>query len=138
MPDDFPRDGLESLLDQSERQRVFDRRVDIDSWAGGLSQEQKARVPVIRIGRRWINSLWLLPVGAAGLRIAVALAQQSRQYGWMQDFRPPRAGTGRIQRGSRVLRVPDADLKRVETHGRHGTFVEYSQASHSGRSDSLA
>src|ERR1700730_8963822 len=93
MPDDFPRDGLESLLDQSERQRVFDRRVDIDSWAGGLSQEQKARVPVIRFGRRWINSLWLLPVGAAGLLIAVALAQQLRQYGWMQDFIEAYPGT---------------------------------------------
>jgi sulfoxide reductase catalytic subunit YedY len=93
MPDDFARDGLESLLDQSEPQRVFDRRVDIDSWAGGLSQEQKARVPVIRIGRRWINSLWLLPVGAAGLLIAVALAQQLRQYGWMQDFIEAYPGT---------------------------------------------
>jgi methionine sulfoxide reductase catalytic subunit len=93
MADDPSHDALESLLDQSERQRVFDRRVDIDSWAGGLSQDQKARVPVIRIGRRWINSLWLLPIGAVGLLIAVALAQQLRQYGWMQDFLDTYPGT---------------------------------------------
>jgi hypothetical protein len=90
MPDDFPRDDLESLLDQSERQRVFDRRVDIESWAGGLSQEQKARVPVIRIGRRWINSLWAC---------AYICARSAQGY---------------------------------------GTFVEYSQASHSGRSETSA
>jgi methionine sulfoxide reductase catalytic subunit len=84
---------LESLLDQSQRPRTFDRRVDIANWAGGISQEQKARVPLIRIGRRWINSLWLVPIGMAGLLCAVALSQQLRQYGWMQDFIDTYPGT---------------------------------------------
>ena len=84
---------LESLLDQRQRPGVFDRRVDIAHWAGGISQEQKARVPAIRIRRRWINSLWLVPIGAAGILVAVALAQQLRQYGWMQNFIDTYPGT---------------------------------------------
>jgi methionine sulfoxide reductase catalytic subunit len=94
MTDRQPGDGadtvgrarLESLLDQHARQRVLDQRIDLDEWAGGLSQREKAQVPAVRIGRRWFSLLWLLPVGAVGMLVAVALAQQLRQYEWMQSF----------------------------------------------------
>ncbi|MGH3598029.1 MAG: molybdopterin-dependent oxidoreductase [Mycobacterium sp.] len=84
--DTVARARLESLLDQHARQKVLDQRVDLAEWAGGLPQHEKAQVPVVRIGRRWVNSLWLLPIGAAGMLVAVALAQQLRQYDWMQSF----------------------------------------------------
>ncbi len=94
---DGPQSGtaklaLENLLDRSQRQRVTDRRVKIDDWAGGIPQE-KARVPNVRIGRRWFSSLWLVPIGAAGLIVAIALAQQLRQYDWMQNFIAAYPGT---------------------------------------------
>ena len=86
------RTRLESLLDQGGRAPVLDRLVDLDDWAGGIPQE-KARVPAIRIGRRWFSTLWLVPIGVAGLLIAIALAQQLRQYGWMQSFLETYPGT---------------------------------------------
>ncbi|MGH3957874.1 molybdopterin-dependent oxidoreductase [Mycobacterium sp.] len=76
---------LDSLLEQRHRKGVLDGHIDIDEWAGGLPQD-KARVPDLRIGRRWVSSLWLLPIGVVGLLILVALAQQLRQYDWMKSF----------------------------------------------------
>jgi len=96
--DSQPCDGaaspapLESLLKQRRRQTVLTRHVDLDDWAGGIPQEQ-ARVPTIRIGRRWFSTLWLLPIAAAGLLVAIALAQQLRQYSWMQSFLETHPGT---------------------------------------------
>lgn len=84
--DTVARARLESLLDQHARQRVLDQRINLDEWAGGLSQQEKVQVPVVRIGRRWFSSLWLLPLGVVGMLVAVALAQQLRQYEWMQSF----------------------------------------------------
>lgn len=84
---------LESLLDQRQHQRALDERIDIDAWAGGISQKEQAQAPVVRIGRRWVSSLWLVPIGVAGLVIAIALAQQLRQYGWMQSFIATYPGT---------------------------------------------
>lgn len=83
---------LASLLDQSPRQGVFDRRVRVEHWAGSIPQEM-AQVPAVRVGRRWVSSLWLIPIGVAGLVVSVALAQQLRQYGWMQDFIASYPGT---------------------------------------------
>lgn len=64
---------------------MLDRRVEVDHWAGSIPQEM-AQVPVLRVGRRWVSSLWLIPIGVVGLLVAIALAQQLRRYGWMQDF----------------------------------------------------
>lgn len=77
--------GRGALLDQRGRPSIRTRRVDLENWAGGIPQEY-ARVPMIRLHRRWINTLWLIPLGVAGLIVAIALAQQLRQYGWMQHF----------------------------------------------------
>ncbi len=82
----------ESLLDRRGRPPLLRRRVDLSDWAGGITQEQ-ARVPSIRTNRRWLNALWLLPIGLAGLLVAVALGQQLRHYGWMQSFIDTYPGT---------------------------------------------
>jgi methionine sulfoxide reductase catalytic subunit len=78
-----PTANLESLLDQ--RKDVFNGHIDPDRWAGGIPEEQ-ARVPSVRVGRRWFSTLWLIPIGIAGLVIAIAVAQQLRQYDWVQSF----------------------------------------------------
>lgn len=83
---------LESLLDQSERRGLSDRRIYIDEWAGAIPQEM-AQVPVVRFGRHWVSSLWLIPIGIADLLVVVALAHQLRRYGWMQDFIAAHPGT---------------------------------------------
>jgi hypothetical protein len=43
-------------------------------------------VPKIRIGRRWINVLWALPIGFVLAVIGVALAQGLRELPVVQDF----------------------------------------------------
>ncbi len=60
-------------------------RIRLGEWAGGIADEP-ARLPSIRVGRRWISSLWLLPLGIAGLVLGVAIAQHLRQFDWMQEF----------------------------------------------------
>lgn len=60
-------------------------RVRIGRWAGGIADEP-ASIPSIRVGRRWISSLWLVPLTLAGLAVGVAIAQHLRQYEWMHDF----------------------------------------------------
>ncbi|MFZ0835560.1 MAG: oxidoreductase, partial [Mycobacterium sp.] len=76
---------LESELDQHDRPRLLDDRVEIETFAGGMPQT-RARVPAVRIGRRWSSTLWLVPLGMAGLVISIAAAQQLRQYDWVQTF----------------------------------------------------
>jgi hypothetical protein len=40
---------------------------------------QQGIFPRIRTGRRWLNTLWALPIGAATLLCLVALAQSLRE-----------------------------------------------------------
>ncbi len=83
---------LDSLVRPRERRRVFDRHIDLNDWAGGIEQK-KARVPDVRIGRRWYSTLWLIPIGVAGLLVLVAITQQLRQYDWMKNFIETYPGT---------------------------------------------
>lgn len=64
---------------------VLDEPISEKDWAGGI-EEEMARVPSVRIGRRWVSTLWLIPVVVVGLLFAVAIAQQLREYSWMQSF----------------------------------------------------
>jgi methionine sulfoxide reductase catalytic subunit len=43
-------------------------------------------VPQIRIGQRWISVLWIIPIGAAGLVLLIALAQSLRELAGIQSF----------------------------------------------------
>ena len=76
---------LEDLLDPHERQGVLDGRIVVEDFAGGMPQT-RARIPAVRIGRRWLSTLWLVPITVVGLVVAIAIAQQLRKYGWMQSF----------------------------------------------------
>ena len=85
-------DGTPVTPDPLERELVPylnegspDGRIVVRDWAGGISQ-QRARAPSVRLGRRWVSLLWLLPIVVVGLVVAVAVAQQLRTYAWMQSF----------------------------------------------------
>jgi thiosulfate reductase cytochrome b subunit len=83
---------LESRLDPHERQGLLDGRIVVADWAGGIAEE-RAEAPTVRIGRRWVSTLWLLPITVVGLLIAIAAAQQLRQYDWMRSFIEQYPGT---------------------------------------------
>ncbi|MGH9049307.1 MAG: molybdopterin-dependent oxidoreductase [Acidimicrobiia bacterium] len=70
-----------------------DHGIAVDNWAGGIP-EKMAEVPQVRVGRRWVSMLWLIPLGLIGLIVAIAIAQHLRTYSWMQDFIRDYPGTG--------------------------------------------
>ncbi len=59
-----------------------DDRIRMSKWL----PPQEGVVPRIRIGRRWINVLWLIPLAAALLILGVAVAQQLRTMPGVQAF----------------------------------------------------
>src|ERR1700693_2205293 len=59
-----------------------DDRVLLNNWL----PPQVGVVPKIRIGRRWINVLWALPLGFVLIVIGVAVAQALRELPSVQDF----------------------------------------------------
>lgn len=72
-------------MPNTPRRATPDDRVRLGEWAGGIADEP-AHLPAVRIGRRWVSSWWLLPLGVAGLIVGVAIAQHLRQHEWMQEF----------------------------------------------------
>ena len=61
---------------------VADDRVRLNKWL----PPQAGVTPKTRIGRRWINVLWLLPLVFVFLIIAVAVAQALREIPAVQNF----------------------------------------------------
>ena len=59
--------------------------ITLDDWAGGIPQD-RAKLPSVRIGRRWFSSLWLLPLGVVGLVLSIAVVREMTRFGWYQDF----------------------------------------------------
>ena len=52
-----------------------DDRIRLNHWM----KPQWGIIPRIRIGHRWINTLWGLPIGAAALLCLIAIAQSLRE-----------------------------------------------------------
>jgi sulfoxide reductase catalytic subunit YedY len=52
-----------------------DDRLRLNHWL----PPQNGIVPRIRIGRRWISTLWALPIGAAAMILLIAIAQSLRE-----------------------------------------------------------
>ena len=71
-----PHDPIASTLSAA------DDRIVTSEWL----PPQEGIVPRIRIGRRWINILWALPIGAAALVLLIALAQSLRELQSVQAF----------------------------------------------------
>lgn len=59
-----------------------DDRIRLSHWM----PPQNGIAPRIRIGRRWINTLWGLPIAAAALLCLVALAQSLREIPGVEAF----------------------------------------------------
>jgi len=59
--------------------------INLDDWAGGLPRN-RAKLPAVRIGRRWFSSLWLIPLGVIGLVLSIAVVREMTRYGWYHDF----------------------------------------------------
>jgi methionine sulfoxide reductase catalytic subunit len=59
-----------------------DDRVRLNHWL----PPQAGVVPRIRIGRRWVNALWVVPIVFVLLVLAVAIAQALRELPTVQDF----------------------------------------------------
>ena len=63
-PVPLPHDPIEPSL------TAADDRVLLSNWL----PPQQGVVPKIRIGRRWINVLWILPIGFVLAVIGIAIA----------------------------------------------------------------
>ncbi|OBA98356.1 oxidoreductase [Mycolicibacterium fortuitum] len=83
---------MEALLDNDRPAGALRERVDERQFAGGIAQVP-ARFPSVRVGLHWVSALWLVPLAAVGLIVVIAVAQQLRQYSWMQDFLARYPGT---------------------------------------------
>lgn len=78
-PGDGP-DALRASLDPTTRETI-----ELAEWAGGLPQVY-GTAPHIRLGRRWFNLLWLVPIGVVLLVIGIAVCQGLRTVPSVQDF----------------------------------------------------
>jgi methionine sulfoxide reductase catalytic subunit len=59
-----------------------DDRIRLNHWM----RPQQGIFPRIRIGDRWVNTLWALPIGAAALLCLIALAQSLRELSAVTAF----------------------------------------------------
>jgi len=59
-----------------------DDRIRLNHWM----PPQQGIGPRIRIGQRWINTLWGLPIAAAALLCLIAIAQSLREIPGLEAF----------------------------------------------------
>src|SRR5262245_65922124 len=57
----------------------------------------RARIPEVRIGKRWYSTAWLIPVIVVGLIVGIGVCQQLRTYPGVQHFITKYPGTGSFQ-----------------------------------------
>ena len=60
-----PHDSIASTLSAA------DDRIVLNDW----TPPREGIIPQIRVARRWVSLLWLVPIGAAVLVLLIALAQ---------------------------------------------------------------
>jgi DMSO/TMAO reductase YedYZ molybdopterin-dependent catalytic subunit/thiosulfate reductase cytochrome b subunit len=66
--------------------------VDVATWAGSVPAATGV-TPRVRLGSKWFNLLWLLPLGFVLLLVAVAVAKGLRQMPAVQEFIGRHPGT---------------------------------------------
>src|SRR5581483_10530697 len=67
--------------------------IDTASWAGSIPRVNGV-APRVRVGSRWFNLLWLLPIGFVLLIVAVAVAKGLRTEPSVRHFIARYPGTG--------------------------------------------
>src|SRR5262244_2383768 len=70
------RDPLEAQIARAHDEAV------LEEWAPA----RYGIAPRIRIGKRWFNAVWLLPIGFVGLVLAAAVAHELRSLPAVQEF----------------------------------------------------
>jgi sulfoxide reductase catalytic subunit YedY len=66
--------------------RLAENIVNRETWAGGI-EDKRAIVPRLRVGRdKWLNALWLVPIGFAVLAAVVAVCIGLRHMPEVQAF----------------------------------------------------
>ena len=74
------------ITDYRAELRLAEGVVNPHGWAGGL-EDKRAIAPRIRIGRdKWVNLLWLIPIGFAVLLAAVAVGKGLHNMPAVQTF----------------------------------------------------
>lgn len=64
-----------TTVDFRSELKSAEHEVNPETWAGGL-EDKRAITPRLRIGRdKWLNVLWLIPIGFVGLIAAVAIGK---------------------------------------------------------------
>jgi methionine sulfoxide reductase catalytic subunit len=112
------------VADYRSRLSTGEHVIDPENWAGRLPASAGIP-PRVRIGRkRWLNLLWLLPVGFLLILIAVAVAQGLRDMPVVQRFIARYPGTlatstaqGGHSRHPHVERVPRAPARTLHSPG---------------------
>ncbi|MEZ5323013.1 MAG: molybdopterin-dependent oxidoreductase [Microthrixaceae bacterium] len=75
-----------AIADYRIRLSQGEATIDPDTWAGSIPAA-KGVAPRVRVGRsRWLNLLWLVPIGFGGLLVAVAVGQGVRGVPAVQRF----------------------------------------------------
>ena len=75
-----------ALIRYREELKAAGHVVDPESWAGGL-EDKRAIAPRLRVGAdRWLNLLWLFPIGFVALVGSVAVAKYLVGIPAVQDF----------------------------------------------------
>src|SRR5215472_16750043 len=83
-------DPLEAGLSPAED------RVVVAEWSRRIPPV-RARIPEVRIGKRWYSTAWLLPIIVVGLIVGIGVCQQLRTYPAVQSWIASHAGTGDFQ-----------------------------------------
>src|SRR5215475_3155489 len=71
-------------------------RIQLDEWNRYIPPRRPI-VPHIRIGKRWINVCWAVPIAAAGLIILIAVAQALREIPAVEAFMQRYPGVAQAQ-----------------------------------------
>jgi hypothetical protein len=76
--------GSHDSLDEPLRTKLSDAddRIRLNHWM----PPQQRIAPRIRIGRRWINTMWGLPIAATALLCLIAVAQSLREIPGVEAF----------------------------------------------------
>src|SRR5215831_8683208 len=83
-------DPLEAELSPAED------RIVLAEWSRRIPPV-RARIPEVRIGKRWYSTAWLIPIAIAGLIIGIGVCQQLRTYPAVQSWIASHPGTGDFQ-----------------------------------------
>src|SRR5262245_49647565 len=71
-------------------------RIVLAEWSRRIPPVM-ARIPEVRIGKRWYSTAWLIPIFVVGLIVMIGVCQQLRTYPGVQSWIAEHPGTGNFQ-----------------------------------------